>query len=136
MKPWVIYAVLTLLAWGVWGVCSKLASNHTKPRQTLLFQAVGVVGFALVILALEHFKVEWSPAGFGWSFAGGFVNFIGFLFFFAAVEKGKVSTVISLSSLYPVVTILLSIVFLHEKISPREGLGIVFAVAAGWLLAG
>jgi transporter family protein len=136
MKPWAVYAICTLLAWGMWGVCSKLASNHTKPRQTLLFQAVGVIGFALVVLALEHFRVDWSPAGFGWSFAGGFVNFVGFLFFFAAVEKGKVSTVISLSSLYPVVTILLSILFLHEKISPREGLGIGFALVAGWLLAG
>jgi transporter family protein len=136
MKPWVIYAAFTVLAWGVWGVCSKLASNHTRPRQTLLFQAVGVMGFALVVLTIEHFKVQWSPAGFGWSFAAGFVNFIGFLAFFAAVEKGKVATVISLSSLYPVVTIVLSLIFLHEKIGRREGLGIAFAIAAGWLLAG
>jgi uncharacterized membrane protein len=47
-----------------------------------------------------------------------------------------VSTVISLSSLYPVITILLSVLFLHERISRREGLGIVFALVAGWLLAG
>jgi transporter family protein len=136
MKPWLIYAVFTVLAWGVWGFCSKVASNYTRPRQTLLFQAVGVMGFALLVLALEHFRVEWSAAGFGWSFAAGFVNFIGFLAFFAAVERGKVSTVISLSSLYPVVTIVLSLLFLHERISKREGLGIAFALAAGWLLAG
>ena len=52
------------------------------------------------------------------------------------MEKGKVSTVIALSSLYPVVTIVLSILLLHERITRREGLGIVFALAAGWLLAG
>ncbi len=136
MKPWIAYAAFTVVAWGVWGFCSKLASNYTRPRQTLLFQAIGVVGFALVVFALEHFKVEWSPAGFGWSFAAGFVNFIGFLAFFAAVEKGKVSTVISLSSLYPVITIALSVLFLHERITRREGLGIGFALLAGWLLAG
>jgi transporter family protein len=136
MKPWVAYAVFTVLAWGVWGFCSKLASNYTRPRQTLLFQAIGVFGFALFVLALERFRVEWSPPGFGWSFAAGFVNFVGFLAFFAAVEKGKVSTVISLSSLYPVITILLSVLFLHERVTRREGLGIVFALVAGWLLAG
>ncbi len=136
MKPWVVYAAFTVLSWGVWGFCSKLASNHTRPRQTLLFQAVGVVGFAVLVLAIENFKVVWSGAGFGWSFAAGFVNFIGFLAFFAAVEKGKVSTVISLSSLYPVITILLSVLFLHERVSRREGLGIGFALLAGWLLAG
>lgn len=136
MKAWMVSALVTLLAWGVWGFFSKLASTHTRPRQTLLFQVTGVMAVGLVVLAMERFHVDWSPQGFGWSFAAGFVNFIGFLFFFAAVEKGKVSTVIAMSSLYPVVTIVLSILFLQEKISPREGLGIVFALLAGFLLAG
>ena len=136
MKPWFFFALLTLLSWGLWGIFSKLASAHSRPKQTLLFQAVGAVAFALLILALERFQIQRSPIGFGWSFAAGFVNFFGFLFFFWAIEKGKVSTVIALSSLYPVVTILLSILFLHEKITIREGAGIVLALAAGFLLAG
>jgi transporter family protein len=94
------------------------------------------MAFALLVLCVERFQVDWSPAGFGWSVAAGFVNFIGFLTFFAAVEKGKVSTVITLSSLYPMITILLSVVLLHERIRRREGIGIALALAAGWLLAG
>ena len=136
MKPWILYSIMTLMCWGLWGVFSKLASNYSRPRQTLLFQAVGVVAFALVVLVNERFQIQPTVAGFGWSFAAGFVNFIGFLAFFAAVQKGKVSTVISLSSLYPVITIALSILFLHEKITRREGLGIAFALLAGYLLAG
>ena len=136
MKPWFFFSIMTLLSWGVWGVCSKLASNYSRPKQTLLFQAVGAVAFALLILTVERFQIQRSPVGFGWSFAAGFVNFTGFLFFFWAIEKGKVSTVIALSSLYPVVTILLSILLLHEKITIREGAGIVLALAAGFLLAG
>jgi transporter family protein len=88
------------------------------------------------VLALERFHIQWSPQGFGWSAAAGFVNFIGFLSFFAAIEKGKVSTVIAMSSLYPVITIVLSVLFLQEKISSREGLGIACALLAGFLLAG
>jgi transporter family protein len=136
MKPWMLYAGLTVLAWGVWGFFSKLASTYARPRQTLLFQVAGVVAFGLVVLSMERFHVEWSPRGFGWSAAAGFVNFVGFLSFFAAVEKGKVSTVIAMSSLYPVITIALSILLLHEKISSREGLGIACALLAGFLLAG
>ena len=136
MKPWILYAFMTLMFWGLWGFFSKLASNYSRPRQTLLFQAVGVIAFALVVLVIERFHVQPTAAGFGWSFAAGFVNFMGFLAFFAAVEKGKVSTIISLSSLYPVITILLSVLLLHEKITAREGAGIAFALAAGWLLAG
>ena len=136
MKPWLFYSLMTLLCWGLWGVFSKLASNYSRPRQTLLFQAVGVVAFALLVLFIEQFQIQKTAAGFGWSFAAGFVNFVGFLAFFAAIQKGKVSTVISLSSLYPVFTIALSVLLLHEKITRREGLGIAFAITACWLLAG
>ena len=136
MKPWLFYSLMTILCWGLWGVFSKLASNYSRPRQTLLFQAVGVLAFALVVLFIEQFQVQKTAAGFGWSAAAGFINFVGFLAFFAAVQKGKVSTVISLSSLYPVITIALSVLLLHEKITKREGLGIAFALTAGWLLAG
>src|ERR1700677_1225250 len=136
MKPWILYAGITVVAWGVLGVFSKLASNYTRPRQTLLFQVVGVMAFGLVVLSLERFHIDWSPQGFGWSVGAGFVNFVGFLAFFAAVEKGKVSTVIAMSSLYPVVTIALSVLFLHEKITTREGLGVACALLAGFLLAG
>ena len=136
MKPWLFYSLMTLLCWGLWGVFSKLASNYSRPRQTLLFQAVGVMAFALVVLFIEQFQIQKTAAGFGWSFAAGFINFVGFLAFFAAVQKGKVSTVILLSSLYPVITIALSVLLLHEKITRREGLGIAFAITACWLLAG
>ena len=136
MKPWMLSALVTLVAWGVWGLFSKLASAYGRPRQTLLFQVAGVMAFGLVVLTMERFHVEWSPQGFAWSAAAGFVNFLGFLFFFAAIDKGKVSTVIAMSSLYPVVTIVLSVLFLQERVSVREGCGILCALLAGFLLAG
>ena len=136
MKLWVLFAFLTTLTWGMWGFLSKLASGSARPRQLLLFQVSGAMLFGLLVLALERFHLQWSPRAFGWSAGAGFVNFIGFLTFFAAVEKGKVSTIIAMSSLYPVITILLSVLLLHEKITSREGLGICFALLAGFLLAG
>ena len=48
---------------------------------------------------------------------------------------GGTETIIALSSLYPVVTILLSILVMHDKLTARQGLGIVLAITAGWLLA-
>lgn len=135
MKAWYLYAMATVMMWGVWGVFSKLASAHARPRQMLLFQSVGVLAFALVVLGIEKFKVEPTGAGFGWSFAAGFLTFLGFLTFFAALEKGKASTVVTVSALYPVVTIVLSILFLHEKLTGRQTAGIALALAASVLLA-
>ena len=135
MKVWYLYAVLTVVTWGLWGVCSKIAATYAKPRQALLFQTVGIVAFALLVFALEKFKIEWNAAGFGWAALGGFLAFVGFLTFFAALDQGKASTVVTLSALYPLVTILMSIAFLHEKLSMRQGIGIVAALIASVLLS-
>lgn len=135
MKIWYFYAVMTVVTWGLWGVFSKLASNYTKPRQALLFQTVGVIAFALLVLVLENFKIEWNFAGFSWAALGGFFAFVGFLTFFAALEKGSASTVVTLSALYPLVTILISIAFLHERLTTRQGVGIALALVASALLA-
>jgi transporter family protein len=116
-------------------VCSKIAATYAKPRQALLFQTVGIVAFALLVLALEKFKIEWNAVGFGWAALGGFLAFVGFLTFFAALDQGKASTVVTLSALYPLVTISMSIGFLHEKLSMRQGIGIVAALIASVLLA-
>jgi transporter family protein len=135
MKIWYLYALLTVLTWGLWGIFSKIASNYAKPRQALLFQTVGVLAFALLVLVLENFKIEWHRAGFTWAAVGGFFAFVGFLTFFAALEQGKASTVVTLSALYPLVTILLSVAFLHEKLTTRQSVGIALALIASALLA-
>ena len=135
MKDWYFYALTTVVVWGIWGVFSKLASNYSKPKQALLFQTVGVLAFAAVVLFMERFRFEWSLPGFSWAALGGFFAFVGFLTFFAALDQGKASTVVTLSALYPLVTILLSIAFLHEKLTARQGIGILFALIASVLLA-
>jgi bacterial/archaeal transporter family protein len=135
LKTWYLYSVLTVVTWGLWGLLSKLASNYAKPRQALIFQTVGVLAFGLVVLVVEKFKIEWSVPGFSWAALGGFLAFVGFLTFFAALEQGKASTVVTLSALYPLVTIVLSITLLHEKLTTRQGVGIVLALIASALLA-
>ncbi len=121
LKIWYVYSVLTVVTWGLWGVFSKLASNYSKPKQALLFQTVGIMLFAVIVLFMERFRFEWSLPGFSWAALGGFLAFVGFLTFFAALDGGKASTVVTVSALYPLVTILLSIAFLHERLTPRQG---------------
>jgi transporter family protein len=136
VKIWYLYALLTVITWGLWGLFTKLAANYSSSRQALLFQFVGVLAVAAIVLALERFRIQWSLAGFSWAALGGFCAFIGFLTFFAALDGGKASTVVTLSALYPVVTIALSVIFLREALTLRQGLGIVVALVACALLAG
>ena len=135
MKPWLLYSLLTVVTWGVWGIFSKLASNYAKPRQVLIFQTAGIIVSGLVALVAENSRIEWDVRGFAWSALGGFFACLGFLAFFTALEQGPTSSVVSLSAIYPLVTVVLSIVFLHEKLSTRQSVGIILALVARILLA-
>jgi bacterial/archaeal transporter family protein len=100
-----------------------------------LFQTAGVSVFAVAASFLEKFHFEWSLPEFGRAALGGFLAFVAFLTFCAGLAKGNASTVVTLSALYPLVTILLRIAFLQEKLTPRLGGGIVMALIASVLLA-
>lgn len=52
------------------------------------------------------------------------------LVFFIAVGKGKVANVVSVTSIYPLITILLSALFLKEAITLPQIIGVLFAIIA------
>lgn len=137
MKTWFVYSILTFFLWGLWGVFTKLAVASSKPRHMLVFQAAGVLAFVLAVQAANRFTLDWSARGFVFSFLGGLFAFVGFYTFFLALEPAdaKASTVVTLSALYPAVTILVSLVFLGERLNLRQSLGIALALIASVLLA-
>jgi drug/metabolite transporter (DMT)-like permease len=56
-------------------------------------------------------------------------------FFILAAQAGALAIAAVLSSLYPVVTVLLAILILRERVTPSHAVGIVVAVAAVGLIA-
>ncbi len=70
------------------------------------------------------------------SILGGVLNGLGALTSFAALESGgKASIVISLISLYPLLTVAAAVLFLHERLTPLQALGAVLAIVAAILLS-
>ena len=59
----------------------------------------------------------------------------GTLLFYLAFDYGKVSLITPISSIYPAITVFLAIIFLKEKISQRQSLGIV-GIILGLILVG
>jgi len=130
-KPWFWYSVLAILGWGAWAVLSKLASSEF-PAQSLQFLfTVGTVPVAVALLMARNFKVEPSAKGIGFSVANGVVSAIGTLALFAAFRSGGNTGVISVAtSLYPVITVVLAILILGERLTRLQALGLALAAAA------
>lgn len=132
---WVAPATGALLLWGGWGFFEKLATNHISPKNVYLFTAAGPITVAVFILISQNFRAEFHRLGTVYAVIAGLSGSIGGLLFVHALRKGKASIVITVTALYPLVAILLSIIFLREEITIKQGIGIILALIAMMMLA-
>jgi transporter family protein len=131
MSIWLLYALFTMVLWGLTGLTQKLATNYISVELSLVFFSAAFVPIAVVILLLM--PLDWKISHTAWflGILGGVLNGLGVLTSLAAFHHGgKASVVTPLIALYPVVTVALAVPFLHEKISHREMAGIALALLA------
>lgn len=137
MPRWLIYCLLTILCFGVWAVTFKpLQAEEVSAGQS---QALCTVGILPIILLLA-FSPGWRGGGRRfrgsfWSFVAGALVGVGNLAYFLAQDAGaKATTAVSLSMLYPAVTVVLALLFLKEKLRVVQALGIAASLGAIYLL--
>jgi transporter family protein len=130
------FAAVALVFWGITGVTQKLATNRISSTLSFVWFAYAILAIS-AILAVSvpiqwHLRTGIAVA----AIAGGVLNGLGALTSFTALESGgKASVVISLISLYPLVTVFLAVALLHERVTPTQGFGVVLAIAAAILLS-
>jgi uncharacterized membrane protein len=132
MPRWLTYTLLTMLLWGGWGFVSKPLADKLSPWQ---MQALSALGLAPVIAFLVFSKNLRSGAsarrGFWLAFASGLIAGLGNVAYYQALAAGgKAADVTPLTALYPVVTIVLAILLLGERLNKVQGLGIAFSLTA------
>lgn len=137
MSTWLLMIFLALILWGITGVTQKLSTNHISAEYSSVWFAVAFVPIAiLVILAAGLDSVRQSPGIIVFASVGGILNGLGALTAFMALERdGKASVVIPLVALYPLVTVVVAYLFLGERVTPMQWLGVLMAVAAAMLLS-
>jgi len=132
---WQFYASVALLVWGFWGYLPKLALRTLDPRSVLVLEALGGAVVGLVMLASRGFRVHPDTGGMLAAVATGVCGLGGAYFFLLALERGKASVIVPFTALYPLITLVLSVLWLRERPSPTNLVGIAFAVVAVALLS-
>lgn len=136
MENWLIPAFIALIIYGLWGFFPKLAVTYINPASALIYEVAGAMLVGLVSLFWVGFQPETHPKGILFAVLTGVTGMLGTLFFFAAASRGKISVVVSMTALYPLITLLLAAIFLREPITVKQILGMFCAVAAIVLLTG
>lgn len=143
MKPaasgragWWLMCCLCLVLWGIWGFLSKLLADAIGAVEAQILFTLGMAPAALVAGA----SVKWrglasSRRGVTYGLLNGLLTAAGTLCFFKALALGPASIVSPMIAVYPLGTVALAMLFLHERITVIQGLGAVCAVAGLALLS-
>lgn len=134
MQQWLLYSLLALAMWGIWGFLPKVALIQFKPESVLIWQGIGAALSTFLFFLFSPFSLQTSNLGIMAGVGVGIFAFLGSLFFIFALSTGKASAVVTLTALYPLITIFLAILFLGETLTIRMFLGVIFAVIAIYLM--
>jgi len=135
MTSWLPASLAALVCFGFWGFFPKLAVAYLDPRSALVYQTLGGLLVGLLVLASLKFSPAFHPKGVLFAVLTGMAGVAGTLCFFAAASRGRISLVVSLTALYPLITIALAALFLKEPLTLKHLLGMVCALAAILLLS-
>ena len=89
----------------------------------------------IVVLSFIKFQPETQPTGILFAVLTGITATLGTFFFLYAVTLGKASVVVTITALYPLITIVLTFLVLREPITMVQGVGMALALIAMVLLA-
>ncbi len=133
---WILYAAIALVFWGISGVTQKLATNRLSSERSFLWFAYAMIAITMVLLVSVSLNWHVSRMIFWLAVSGGTLNGLGALTSFKALESGgKASIVISLISLFPLVTVAFAVTVLHEKLTVSQSVGVGLAIVAAILLS-
>jgi transporter family protein len=135
MSAWLPAALAALVLFGLWGFFPKLAVAYLDPRSALVYQALGHLFVGLLVLFSLKLQPAFHPRGAMFALLTGVAGVSGTLCFFAAAQRGKISLVVSLTALYPLITIMLAVLFLKEPLTLKHLAGMACAILAILLLS-
>ena len=139
MPRWLAFSLLTILCWGAWGAVSKVASDGVDANTNQILFTFGLI--PLIVIAARSPRLgSGSPAqrraGIGWAFLTGILGGTGNIAFFRALMVGgQASVVVPVTALFPLVTVVLALTFLRERLGTAQKAGLALALVAIYLLS-
>jgi transporter family protein len=126
----------TIAAWGAGSFVQKLAANRLG-AQSAFWHALGYAP-VVIIFSLLFFKwgplMRSTPSGASLALLGGALSSFGLIGTYLLLTRAEASRAIPLTALYPALTSVLAIIFLHESKDPWKLVGIALSLLSVYLL--
>ena len=134
---WILYAILTAVFTSTTTILSKIGIENTNTTLiTFLRTVVVLIILTTITLFKKKYKYIKDIKKRSWLFIilSGLSTSLSWLFYFKALALGEASIVFPIEKLSLVVSILISIIFLKEKVSKKQITGIIIIIIGTSLL--
>ena len=129
-RSWITYAGLLVLFWGVWGAFSSLpTSKYGYPDEMVYI----IWAFTMLIpayFALRGVRFDRRPIAAYYGLAIGLTGAGGQLLLFKTLTMGPAYLVFPVIALSPMITVVMAVTVLRERITRVAVLGVVMALVA------
>lgn len=135
-RLWIVYALITTVFWGVWGAFIEIPEKSGFPATLgYVVWSLTMIPCSVVALIKIKWKLDHDLRSILLGSSAGLLGAGGQLILFESLRSGPAYIVFPVISLYPVLTIFLSIVFLKERTNLRQWIGIILALVAMFFLS-
>ena len=135
MPRWLSYTLTATAIWGIWGLVSAVVAREVSPLETQVISTLGVVPAALLLFLSPGWKQGSNlKLGILLSALTSLSGTAGNLCMLRALSlNGPVSIVLPVSGMFPLVTALMAMVLLRERLNRVQIVGFFLAAAAIYL---
>lgn len=135
MPKWLRYALSCIFWWGVFGFLAKLGSDRVSPVDMQILFTIGMLPLVALAFISAGRKVDTDKLGAACGVLNGVLAGLGGLAYFAAMKSGKASLVGPVTSLFPLLTVLLAVTLLKERMNRIQVAGVLLALASIGILS-
>jgi transporter family protein len=125
----------TIFCWGMWGFLLKFATKYLDWRQIYVVNSLITILTSILIFVALKPSIDFHSRGFRYAIFAGLLGTTALICFYSALSVENAIIVVPLTSMYPIITILLSYLILNERLTPLKGVGIILGLISIFLVS-
>lgn len=135
MKFSFILILAVIVLWGLWGFLGKLAVQKIG-IQSSFWNALALILIITFFLLFSHqlTPIKENPSGILLAILAGICSGFASIIFYILLGQKPVGLLVATTALYPLITLILAIIFLKESLTLATGIGFILALIALFLL--
>lgn len=137
-KMWVVFAILSALFAALASLFAKVGIAGVDSNLATAIRTVVVVGLAwgiVFITGAQNGITSIDKTGWIFLILSGLATGASWLFYYRALSIGEVTKVAPIDKFSVVITVVLAVIFLREKMDLKSGLGVALITAGTVLIA-